>query len=160
MNSTENDPHEGETSSEILADDNKPSNSNDESWTDVNLNDDDKIRDIDGKNIYFTSIAAVILIKRLHVLFSQIVAIKSCQTLQLFGFLKTSHHQFNVDLKSCRSKLQWFHNCHSQHHLVRRVSLRSSRLLSDLFVHCFVKLWWISLRFYLKHLSVPTVKSC
>lgn len=51
MNSTENDPQEGETSSEILADDNKPSNSNDESWTDVNLNDDvhEKIRDIDGK---------------------------------------------------------------------------------------------------------------
>lgn len=51
MNSTENDQQEGETSSEILADDNKPSNSNDESWTDVNLNDDvnEKIRDIDGK---------------------------------------------------------------------------------------------------------------
>jgi hypothetical protein len=51
MNSTENDPQEGETSSEILADDNKPNNSNDESWTDVNLNDDvnDKIRDIDGE---------------------------------------------------------------------------------------------------------------
>lgn len=51
MNSTENDPQEGETSSEILADDNKPSNSNDESWTDVNLNDDvnEKIRDIDGE---------------------------------------------------------------------------------------------------------------
>lgn len=65
MNSTENDLHEGETSSEILADDNKPSNSNDESWTDVNLNDDDKIRDVDGKNIYFTSIAAIVLIKRL-----------------------------------------------------------------------------------------------
>lgn len=52
MNSTENDPQEGETSSEILADDNKPSNSNDESWTDVNLNDDvnEKIRDIDGES--------------------------------------------------------------------------------------------------------------
>lgn len=39
-----------ETSSEILADDNKPTNSNDESWTDVNLNEDgnDKIRDIEG----------------------------------------------------------------------------------------------------------------
>jgi hypothetical protein len=51
MNSTENDPHEGETSSEILADDNKPNNSNDESWTDVNLNEDvnDKMRDIDGE---------------------------------------------------------------------------------------------------------------
>lgn len=47
MNSTENDQQEGETSSEILADDNKPSNSNDESWTDVNLNDD--VRDIDGE---------------------------------------------------------------------------------------------------------------
>jgi neurobeachin len=49
MNSTENDPQE--TSSEILADDNKPNNSNDESWTDVNLNDDvnEKMRDIDGK---------------------------------------------------------------------------------------------------------------
>lgn len=55
MNSTENDAQEGETSSEILPDDNKPSNSNDESWTDVNLNDDviDKIRDIDGKNWIF-----------------------------------------------------------------------------------------------------------
>lgn len=52
MNSTENDQHEAETSSEIMADDNKPSNSNDESWTDVNLNDDgnDKMRDIDGKS--------------------------------------------------------------------------------------------------------------
>lgn len=51
MNSTENDQQEAETSSEIMADDNKPSNSNDESWTDVNLNDDgnDKMRDIDGK---------------------------------------------------------------------------------------------------------------
>ncbi|KAG5684962.1 hypothetical protein PVAND_014167 [Polypedilum vanderplanki] len=52
MNSnTENDPHEGETSSEILADDNKPNNSNDESWTDVNLNEDvnEKIRDIDER---------------------------------------------------------------------------------------------------------------
>jgi hypothetical protein len=51
MNSTENDPQEGETSSEILADDNKPNNSNDESWTDVNLNDDvnEKMRDIDGE---------------------------------------------------------------------------------------------------------------
>jgi hypothetical protein len=52
MNSnTENDPHEGETSSEILADDNKPNNSNDESWTDVNLNEDvnEKMRDIDGE---------------------------------------------------------------------------------------------------------------
>lgn len=55
MNSTENDAQEGETSSEILPDDNKPSNSNDESWTDVNLNDDviDKIRDIDGKRRNF-----------------------------------------------------------------------------------------------------------
>ena len=52
MNSTENDQQEAETSSEIMADDNKPSNSNDESWTDVNLNDDgnDKMRDIDGKS--------------------------------------------------------------------------------------------------------------
>lgn len=48
MNSTENDVHE--TSSEIMADDNKPTNSNDESWTDVNLNEDgsDRIRDIEG----------------------------------------------------------------------------------------------------------------
>lgn len=54
MNSTENDPQEGETSSEILADDNKPNNSNDESWTDVNLNDDvnEKMRDIDGELIF------------------------------------------------------------------------------------------------------------
>lgn len=63
MNSTENDPHEGETSSEILADDNKPNNSNDESWTDVNLNEDvnDKMRDIDGelslKVIYILNIS-------------------------------------------------------------------------------------------------------
>ena len=51
MNSTENDPQEGETSSEILPDDNKPNNSNDESWTDVNLNEDvnEKMRDIDGE---------------------------------------------------------------------------------------------------------------
>ncbi|XP_055524886.1 neurobeachin isoform X9 [Wyeomyia smithii] len=40
LNSTENDAPEVETSSEIMADDNKPTNSNDESWTDVNLNDD------------------------------------------------------------------------------------------------------------------------
>uniref|UniRef100_A0A182SCP0 Uncharacterized protein n=1 Tax=Anopheles maculatus TaxID=74869 RepID=A0A182SCP0_9DIPT len=40
LNSTENDPQEVETSSEIMPDDNKPTNSNDESWTDVNLNDD------------------------------------------------------------------------------------------------------------------------
>lgn len=47
MNSTENEAQEAETSSEIMADDNKPSNSNDESWTDVNLNEEihDKIRD-------------------------------------------------------------------------------------------------------------------
>ncbi|CAO1392263.1 unnamed protein product [Diamesa tonsa] len=51
MNSTENDQQEAETSSETMADDNKPSNSNDESWTDVNLNDDgnDKMRDIDER---------------------------------------------------------------------------------------------------------------
>lgn len=51
MNSTENDPQEAETSSEILVDDNKPGNSNDESWTDVNLNEDvnEKMRDIDGE---------------------------------------------------------------------------------------------------------------
>lgn len=50
MNSTENDVPEVETSSEILADDNKPNHSNDESWTDVNLNEDgsDKHRDIEG----------------------------------------------------------------------------------------------------------------
>ncbi|XP_058063473.1 neurobeachin [Anopheles bellator] len=40
LNSTENDPQEVETSSEIMPDDSKPTNSNDESWTDVNLNDD------------------------------------------------------------------------------------------------------------------------
>ncbi|XP_035904611.1 neurobeachin isoform X17 [Anopheles stephensi] len=40
LNSTENDPQEVETSSEIMPDDHKPTNSNDESWTDVNLNDD------------------------------------------------------------------------------------------------------------------------
>lgn len=38
LNSTENEVHE--SSSEMANDDNKPSNSNDESWTDVNLNDD------------------------------------------------------------------------------------------------------------------------
>lgn len=50
INSTENEVPDVETSSEILADDNKPTNSNDESWTDVNLNEDgnDKIRDIEG----------------------------------------------------------------------------------------------------------------
>lgn len=51
MNSTENEVPEVETSSEILADDNKPTNSNDESWTDVNLNEDghdQKIRDNEG----------------------------------------------------------------------------------------------------------------
>ncbi|EDW72156.2 uncharacterized protein Dwil_GK10290 [Drosophila willistoni] len=40
MNSTENEVPEVESSSEILIDDHKPSNSNDESWTDVNLNED------------------------------------------------------------------------------------------------------------------------
>lgn len=41
MNSTENEVHEVESSSgDILGDDNKPMNSNDESWTDVNLNED------------------------------------------------------------------------------------------------------------------------
>ncbi|XP_064555038.1 neurobeachin isoform X10 [Drosophila montana] len=40
MNSTENEVPEVESSSDILADDHKPSNSNDESWTDVNLNED------------------------------------------------------------------------------------------------------------------------
>lgn len=50
INSTENEVPDVETSSEILADDNKPTNSNDESWTDVNLNEDgnDKMRDIEG----------------------------------------------------------------------------------------------------------------
>lgn len=50
MNSTENEAAEVESSSEIMADDNKPINSNDESWTDVNLNEEtsDKIRDADG----------------------------------------------------------------------------------------------------------------
>lgn len=56
INSTENEVPDVETSSEILADDNKPTNSNDESWTDVNLNEDgnDKIRDIEG-NIHHMS---------------------------------------------------------------------------------------------------------
>uniref|UniRef100_A0A1I8Q9G7 Neurobeachin n=1 Tax=Stomoxys calcitrans TaxID=35570 RepID=A0A1I8Q9G7_STOCA len=40
MNSTENEVPEVESSSEIMVDDNKPINSNDESWTDVNLNED------------------------------------------------------------------------------------------------------------------------
>nr|NP_001138159.2 rugose, isoform M [Drosophila melanogaster]ACL82891.2 rugose, isoform M [Drosophila melanogaster] len=40
MNSTENEVPEVESSSEILIDDHKPSHSNDESWTDVNLNED------------------------------------------------------------------------------------------------------------------------
>uniref|UniRef100_A0AAG5DUL1 Neurobeachin n=1 Tax=Anopheles atroparvus TaxID=41427 RepID=A0AAG5DUL1_ANOAO len=40
LNSTENDPQEVETSSEIMVDEHKPTNSNDESWTDVNLNDE------------------------------------------------------------------------------------------------------------------------
>ncbi|XP_059616700.1 neurobeachin isoform X3 [Phlebotomus argentipes] len=57
MNSTENDGVEVESSSETMADDNKPNNSNDESWTDVNLNEDagggsgpggEKVRDIEG----------------------------------------------------------------------------------------------------------------
>lgn len=51
MNSTENEVVEVETSSEIMVDDNKPNNSNDESWTDVNLNDDgndNKNRDAEG----------------------------------------------------------------------------------------------------------------
>lgn len=50
MNSTENEAPEVETSSEIMADDNKPTHSNDESWTDVNLNEDgsDKLRDMEG----------------------------------------------------------------------------------------------------------------
>ncbi|XP_055684442.1 neurobeachin isoform X17 [Lutzomyia longipalpis] len=58
MNSTENDGAEVESSSETMADDNKPNNSNDESWTDVNLNEDaagsgtggvgEKVRDIEG----------------------------------------------------------------------------------------------------------------
>lgn len=49
MNSTEIEAPEVETSSEILADEiNKPNISNDESWTDVNLNEDgnDNIRDM------------------------------------------------------------------------------------------------------------------
>lgn len=54
LNSTENEVHE--SSSEIANDENKPSNSNDESWTDVNLNEDgnDRIRDIEG-NIHHMS---------------------------------------------------------------------------------------------------------
>ncbi|XP_065363338.1 neurobeachin isoform X3 [Calliphora vicina] len=40
MNSTENEVPEVESSSEIMVDDSKPMNSNDESWTDVNLNED------------------------------------------------------------------------------------------------------------------------
>ncbi|XP_055840737.1 neurobeachin isoform X10 [Episyrphus balteatus] len=50
MNSTENEVQEVESSSEIMVDDNKPSNSNDESWTDVNLNEDgnEKMRDMEG----------------------------------------------------------------------------------------------------------------
>ncbi|XP_036317579.1 neurobeachin-like, partial [Rhagoletis pomonella] len=44
MISTENEVPEVESSSEILADDNKPTNSNDESWTDVNLNEDASVQ--------------------------------------------------------------------------------------------------------------------
>ncbi|CAD7090790.1 unnamed protein product [Hermetia illucens] len=56
MNSTENEVPEVESSSEIMVDDNKPTNSNDESWTDVNLNEDgnEKIRDMEG-NIHHLS---------------------------------------------------------------------------------------------------------
>lgn len=46
LNSTENEVHE--SSSEMANDENKPSNSNDESWTDVNLNDDGNDRIIKG----------------------------------------------------------------------------------------------------------------
>ncbi|XP_037816206.1 neurobeachin isoform X2 [Lucilia sericata] len=45
MNSTENEVPEVESSSEIMVDDNsKPMNSNDESWTDVNLNEDASVQ--------------------------------------------------------------------------------------------------------------------
>ncbi|XP_058978116.1 neurobeachin isoform X6 [Musca domestica] len=44
MNSTENEVPEVESSSEIMVDDNKPINSNDESWTDVNLNEDASVQ--------------------------------------------------------------------------------------------------------------------
>lgn len=61
MNSTENDVHE--TSSEIMNDDNKPINSNDESWTDVNLNEDgsDRIRDIEGNVHHLRELSLSIL---------------------------------------------------------------------------------------------------
>ncbi|XP_046801791.1 neurobeachin isoform X3 [Lucilia cuprina] len=44
MNSTENEVPEVESSSEIMVDDGKPMNSNDESWTDVNLNEDASVQ--------------------------------------------------------------------------------------------------------------------
>lgn len=40
LNSTETTNNDMETSSEIMLDDNKQAASNDESWTDVNLNED------------------------------------------------------------------------------------------------------------------------
>jgi hypothetical protein len=104
MNSTENDPQEGETSSEILADDNKPSNSNDESWTDVNLNDDvnEKIRDIDGETRNFFR-SRIFGLTRVFVHFSpQIEAIRLFPTSLWFVFQKTSSHQHNVGPKSYR----------------------------------------------------------
>jgi hypothetical protein len=50
MNLTETEAPEIETSSEIMVDEKQP-NSNDDSWTDVNLNDDnnDKIRNDIGE---------------------------------------------------------------------------------------------------------------
>lgn len=62
MNSTENDVHE--TSSEIMNDDNKPINSNDESWTDVNLNEDgsDRIRDIEGNVHHLRELSLIIIL--------------------------------------------------------------------------------------------------
>lgn len=83
MNSTENDVPEVETSSEILADDNKPNHSNDESWTDVNLNEDgsDKMRDIEGNIHHLSMLFRSIFYVDLLTLFEILILISNCISL-------------------------------------------------------------------------------
>lgn len=98
MNSTENDAPEVETSSEIMADDNKPTNSNDESWTDVNLNEDgiDKMRDIEG-NIHHMGKCLVFFVA-----FYQFY----CSLFSLIKFFLTILQHLNV-AKNQHPKYRW-----------------------------------------------------
>lgn len=104
MNSTENEAAEVETSSEIMADDNKPTNSNDESWTDVNLNEDgsDKLRDMEG-NIHHLGKFVFAVCTHLRRKYSDSHFLE--KFFQLMNVVKSQHRKYRWF--ECPTIMQW-----------------------------------------------------